>query len=327
MGTAAVTLTACGSTDATGTSGGKNGAEPVQIAFIGSKMVDYQNAIFRGMSSVDGVKVTFIESGFDPNKQSQAMDNAVASGRYKGIVLVPNSATGLIPAAQRAIAAGIQVVNVSTTLGPDEQSNKVQLKGQAASIVEQFEPYAEDMAKLALRACAEARQSPCTIARIGGLPQYAVEGSLTKGVAKVVAEAGSDAKVVATTFAGGYGPTEGLKAGQDLLASHPKVNVVLASTQAMQGVEQAVTEAGLDFHQVHLIGLGGNKFGMKSVAAGRRYGEVAFFPSYVGKTAAETLLKHIADPDLKGETLSAADPHLPLVYTKKNADQFKGQSN
>jgi ribose transport system substrate-binding protein len=178
------------------------------------------------------------------------------------------------------------------------------------------------MAELALQACKAAGESPCTIARIGGLPQFATEQLLTKGSQDTIAAAGSAAKLVSTVYAGGYTANDGLKAAQDLLTAHPDLDVILGPDPLLKGIEQAVGKSG---KHVQLVGLAGTKYGMTAVADGRYFGEVVFFPKYLGEQAGKTILKHVADPSLKGEAPPAARPDVPLVYTKANIDRFAGE--
>ena len=232
-GTLAAMLTACGSS---GSSSAGSASGEYNVAYIGSKTVSFQNAVFQGLSSVPGVKATFIEVGFDVSKQSQAIQNAVASGKYKGIVVLPNSATGLIAAVNQAVRAGIQVYNVDSPIGTDPYSTKVQIKGQAGAVVADGTHDGEELGKLAVQACQAKKVSPCEVARIGGLPQFAIETELQNGVASALKAAGSKYRMLRTIYGGGYDANSGVKAAQDLLASQPGVDVVIATDPVMKGV-------------------------------------------------------------------------------------------
>ncbi len=318
----ALALTGCSSSGQPASGGSSAGSSTARVAFLGTKSASFQNAIYKGLTSVNGIQADFIEVGFDVNKQSQAVDDAVASGKYQGIIMEPNSPTGLIPATTRAIAKGIQVINVEASLGADIKSNAVQIPGQAASIVEPFDKLGSLQTKLALKACKDNGVAVCNIARIGGLPQFGTEQIFTDSTTSETANAGASAKLVGNIYAGGYAAGDGLKAAQDLLSSHPEVNVIMSADPLLKGIAQAVTSSG---KKVQIIGIGGSSYGMAQVKAGKWYGDVAFFPEYAGKLSGETMLKHLADPSLKGEELSPSQPGVGPDFTKETADSFAGQ--
>ena len=69
------------------------------------------------------------------------------------------------------------------------------------------------------------------------------------------ARRGAEVELVASVE-GGYTQDTGLKAAQNVLQAHPDVNVMIGSSQAIAGAEQAVEDAGGD---VALVGNGGSR--------------------------------------------------------------------
>jgi ABC-type sugar transport system substrate-binding protein len=331
--TLAATVAACSSSgsaptasgsaaSASGSAAASSGSSATyNIAYIGTKTVTFQDATFAGLQSVPGVKATFIEVGFDVTKQAEAIQNAVASGKYKGIVLDPDSATGVVAAVNQAIKAGIQVYNVDSPMGPDPYSLKPQIKGQAGAVVGDYTLFGKSAAQLAIQACNAVKASPpCEIARIGGLPQFAVETEQQNGSSAVIKAAGSNYQMLPTIYAGGYDANSGLKAAQNLLAAHPGVKVIFASDPVIKGVQQVVKGKG-----IQLIGIAGTQYAYQQVANGGYYGEVASFPVYEGMVAGESIVKHIQNPNLPADNPSAVEPGLPLAATKANLGSFRGQ--
>ncbi|MFT4081541.1 MAG: sugar ABC transporter substrate-binding protein [Nocardioides sp.] len=318
-GMAVAMLGACGSNGSTGADGSSSDGK-YNIAYIGSKGTSFQTAIYSGIKSVDGVTASFIEVGFDVTKEVQAIQNAVASGRYQGLVIFPNSATGLVAAVNQAIKAGIQVFNVDSPIGSDPYSTKPQIKGQAGAVVADDAAVGKKAGELAVEACKAKNISPCNVARVGGLPQFAVETEFENGSKDALAAAGTDNHLLKTVYAGGYDSNSGYKAAQDVMAANPDVNVILSADPLMKGIQQAVKGKG-----IQLVSYAGTKYAYEQVANGTYYGEIAFFPVYEGEVAAKSIIAHIKDPKLPANNPPAAAPGLPFFSTKATLGDFRGQ--
>jgi ribose transport system substrate-binding protein len=85
---------------------------------------------------------------------------------------------------------------------------------------------------------------------------------------------------------GGYTKESGLKAAQNVLQSHPEVDVLIGSSQAIAGAEQAVKDAKLT-GKVKLIGNGGSRNAVTAVKEGRWFACYAFAEKSAGAKAAE----------------------------------------
>jgi ribose transport system substrate-binding protein len=269
---------------------------------------------------VPGVKATFIEVGFDVTKQAQAIQNAVATRKYRGIVVDPNSATGLIAAVNQAIKAGVWIYNVDSPMGPDPYSTKPQLSGQAGAVVADYTQIGKTAGQLAVQGCQAKKVSPCQIARVGGLPQFAVETEQQNGASTAIKAAGSQYQMLPTVYAGGYDANSGVKAAQDLVAAHPDVDVIFASDPVLKGVQQVVKGKG-----IQLIGIAGTHYAFQQVVNGTYFGEVASFPVYEGKVAGESIVKHIKNSSAAPDNPSAIAPGLPFATTQANLGTFRGQ--
>lgn len=322
--TTAMALGGCASTSGNAAAGSASDGGNIRVAYIGSKATTFAQAIFKGLESVHGITADFIEVGFDEAKQAQAVDDAVASGKYKAIVAIPSSSTSLIPSVKRAIAAGVQFVNVEGQLGPDPKSVKSQLPGQTASIVTDYRAQGTLMFEAGLKYCQEKGIKVCNMVRVDGLPQYAVADLFAEADKAAAKAAGDTANVYPTVFAGGYDAAVGLKAGQDLLTAHPDVNVIFGPQPSMEGVMQAAANVGKD-KTIGFVTENANAAGIKSVKDGTSYATIALFPKTAGELAGKAILRHIADPSLKGETINPVPDGVDLVITKDNVDSFTVQ--
>ena len=71
----------------------------------------------------------------DPAKQTAQLQDAIASGKYDGIVLCAIYGVGLIPDIEAAIAAGIEIVVLNQVVGADLTTSDPQVDGIAASVL------------------------------------------------------------------------------------------------------------------------------------------------------------------------------------------------
>jgi ribose transport system substrate-binding protein len=76
----------------------------------------------------------------------------------------------------------------------------------------------------------------------------------------------SNAQVVASPQ-GGYTQATGLAAAQDALSAHPDVNLIIGSSQAIEGAQLALKRAG-KLRKVKLIGNGGSCQAIQGVRSG-----------------------------------------------------------
>jgi ABC-type sugar transport system substrate-binding protein len=320
--TTAIAISGCASASGGATPTASSGGDEIRVLYIGSKLTTFENSIFEGLDSVDGITADFVDHSYDEVKATQAVDDAIVSGKYDAIVTIPITPTALIPSAQRAIEAGIQFVNVASAFGSDPLSTEVQLEGQTASIVDDYSEYGQVQWDMALQYCEEQGIEQCNIARVGGLPQYPSETLFAAAEEAGAKAAGDKANRFDTVYAGGYDSALGLTAGQDLITAHPDVNVILSQDPMMKGVQQAVAESG---KTIGLVSQGGTSFGADQVRAGTWYGIVPAFPRTTGMLAGEAIVRHAADPSLKGETLSPVPEGADLAITNKNIDSFEAE--
>ena len=125
-------------------------------------------------------------------------------------------------------------------------------------------------------------QGSCQVAYLEGFKALPLDNARTEAV-KAALEAAPSVEVVASVE-GGYTQETGLKAAQNVLQAHPDVNVMIGSSQAIAGAEQAIEDAGAD---VALIGNGGSRQAVKAVKDGRWYATYVSAEKSAGAKAAE----------------------------------------
>jgi ribose transport system substrate-binding protein len=105
-----------------------------------------------------------------------------------------------------------------------------------------------------------------------------------------------------------------------MLQANPNINLIVGSDQGIEGAVQAV-----DPSKVVLIGYGASVAGIKGVASGAWYGDVAQLPATEGKDAVQCAVQAVRT----GKGCGGIDPVAKLpnggVVTKSNVSKFHGE--
>lgn len=329
-------LGACGSSDDssdTGTAPASTGASTAaaatttaakkvdNIAFFGFAGANsFAQATWAGIqeqADKDGVKAKFFDPNFDPAKQVSQMQNAIASGQYQAFVVQANDGNAVVPVIREAIKAGISVVAEFTPVGTDYSSIKPQVPGM---IFVGEPPVANGTAlgELGVQACAD--RDPCNVAYLEGNPALPLDVAREKAL-EAALKADPNAKLVSKVV-GGYTKADGLKAGQNVMQAHPDVNVMIGSSQALAGAEQAVADAGKT-GKVLLIGNGGSHQAVAKVKSGAWFATYATAEKTNGAKAAEIAID-AAEGQKVPETLDTRTLQDPKI-TKATVGSFTGE--
>jgi ribose transport system substrate-binding protein len=117
-----------------------------------------------------------------------------------------------------------------------------------------------------------------------------------------------------------FTPSVGLSAVQTMLQAHPEINLIVGSDQGIEGAVQAITPG-----KVVLIGYGASVAGLKGVASGAWYGDVAQLPATEGKLAVKCAIQAVRT----GKGCGGVDPVAALpnggVVTRANVKKFHGE--
>src|SRR5581483_6499057 len=177
-----------------------------------------------------------------------------------------NDGNAVVPAVRQAIKKGITVVGEFTPIGPNYATIQPQVPG-LIFVGEAPVANGTSVGKLGVQACAGV--NPCKVAYLKGFKLLPLDNARTAAVLK----AAKNVQVVASPE-GGYTQASGLMAAQDVLTAHPDVNVIIGSSQAIEGTELAVKRAG-KLGKIKLIGNGGSCQAIKGVLNG------TWFASYI----------------------------------------------
>jgi ribose transport system substrate-binding protein len=336
LGVTALVLSACssGSPTAAPTSAATSGTAATQaapsvapktleIAYLSFAVANSYDAPMlaaaRAAAAAGNANVTVFDANLDPAQQTKQLQDAVASGKFDGILLQPLYGAGLLTDAKAAIAAKIAVGNIDQILGTDFTTANSQVDGLMTNVVFVPSELGRKIGELVVKACAEKNANPCNVGYIWSVKAAALDGALKVAFDKATA-VNPNIKIVAEgeSF---YTTPLGLKASQDMLAAHSDLSVIVGADQAITGAVQAVAALNLQA-QVALVGYGGGTIAFQDIAAGKRYGTVVQMPATEGRIGMEQLIQAIRT----GTPFPGEDPLAVLpdsgVCVQANAAQF-----
>jgi ribose transport system substrate-binding protein len=323
---AAFGVAACGSSGDGGSSGGSStsssgGKEVKKLAFFGFASANsFAQATWAGVQDAakkDGVQTKFFDPNFDAAKQVSQMQNAIASGEYQAFVVQANDGNAVVPVIKEAINAGIKVVAEFTPVGTRYDTIAPQVPG-LIFVGEAPTWNGKSLGELGVQACKGL--NPCNVAYLEGFKSLPLDNARTGAVKQELATA-SNVKVVASVE-GGYTQASGLKAAQNVLQAHPDVNVMIGSSQAIEGAGQAIKDAGKT-GKIKLIGNGGSTQAVSAVKAG------TWFAAYViAERSSGAKATALAIAAARGDTVAPSFDTRKLqnpIGTKENLGSFTGQ--
>jgi ribose transport system substrate-binding protein len=277
-------VAACGGSSGGSGGGGNGGNQKVKkVAFFGFASANsFAQATWAGVQQAAkqaGVQAKFYDPNFDSQKQVSQIQDALTTQQYQVFVVQANDGNAVVPAIKQAISQGVTVVGEFTPVGTNYASIEPQVKGMIF-VGEAPVDNGHRLGKLGIQACKGL--NPCKLAYLQGFKSLPLDNARTAAVMQTLKTA-SNVKVVASPE-GGYTQASGLKAAQDVLSAHPDVNVIIGSSQAIEGAQQAVKSAGKlpgspaelkKPNTIKLIGNGGSCQAVKAVKAGQ------WFAAYV----------------------------------------------
>ena len=188
-------------------------------------------AAAKAAATAGNANLTVFDGNLDPATQTKQLQDAIASGKYDGIVLQPVYGPALVPGAQEAIKAGIAIGNIDQILGPDNTTAESQVEGQLVNVVFVPSELGRKIGELVVTACADA--NPCNVGYIWSVKAAALDATLKEAFDKATS-VNPNIKIVAEgeSF---YTTPLGLKAAQDMLVAHPDITVITGADQAITG--------------------------------------------------------------------------------------------
>jgi ribose transport system substrate-binding protein len=298
--------------------------EPVDVAFFGFAAANgFAQATWAGVQAAAAemcATARFFDPNFDSATQVAQIQDAITSGEFEAFVIQSNDGNSVVPVVEEAVEAGIVVVGEFTPIGTDYDSIEPQVEGMTSyvgtSIVDNGAGLAE------LMACESLGVDPCQVAYLQGFRALPLDNARTEAVLAGL-EAAENVEVVASPE-GGYTQATGLAAAQDVLLANPDVDVIIGSSQAILGAEQAVADAGLT-GQVALIGNGAPRQAVAAVKDGRWFAIWADAETSAGKEAASVAIRAARGEEVPSSVDTTKLLPTPLGTADNLPEDFEGQ--
>jgi ribose transport system substrate-binding protein len=295
--------TAATSAAAAEPSGAASAAAPSvegKVAFLNASSANTwlqaSKAAMEEVGAGTGVELVEFDAQFTPGTQAKQIQDIIAAGDYKGIIISAIDGAAIIPDLQAAIDAGLQVVILNQVVGERLDTADPQFEGPAASVLVPPLQSGKLFGELTVQACEGI--DPCNVVYFYGIKGTPIDTALKQGFDETIADQPNIA-VVAEAEGQYLGPDVALAAMQDVIQKQEDISVVVGSDQAMQGAELALTDAGL-LDKVKIIGLGGSEAALAALSDGRWFGDVYGAPFTEGQLAMQAMLAALADGTVTG---------------------------
>lgn len=247
------------------------------------------------VAAENGIKITEFDGLFDPGLQLTQLQDVIVDGRYDGIIVAAIDGTSLIPDLQAASEAGLKIVALNQLIGDRFDTADPQDASISASVLAPPLRSGERLGRLTLQACEG--QDPCNVVYMYGIKGIPLDVAIKQGFDAITD--GSTIDIVAEGEVGYLSSDDGIFAMEDILVASPDIDVVVGSDQGMQGVEIALTDAGL-LEDVAVIGFGGSSPALEAVADGRWFADLMGAPQTEGRIAMEAMISALAGEDIGG---------------------------
>jgi len=278
---------------------GDDGGGELRIVFFASSSQNgYNQATYVGVqraAAEDGNVMTEIQDGeFNAELQFNQVEDAVASGRFDGYVIVPNDPVGIAPAITDALEAG-PVATSLFPIGPDLDSIQPQVEGIITS-AGQVSVSSRDSANLVVDFCAD--KDPCRVIIMIGQLQFPFD-NLRLQTFREVLDPQPNIEVLAVGE-GNYSQDQSLTVMQDLLQANPEFEVLLSNAdQHVTGAVVALEDAGVNIEPMWISGGGASQVAIDGINSGLWDASMAFFPETEGYLAAKNVIAKIRGQDFE----------------------------
>ena len=244
--------------------------KPISIAFFGfASNNSFTQAGWSGVEKAAkqyGATAHFFNGNFDGATQDDQVESATTEHKYNVFVIEAYDSVSMAAYAKRAAQEGNAVVAEYAPIGPSFSTVAAQVPG-ILSVVDVPTHNGKILGQMGVAACKSL--NPCQVAFLVGNPTSPLDVARTNE-AYAVLNADKKIQLVAKPVAG-YTQSNGSTVTEQLLAAHPNVNVIIGSSQAIEGAQKVVQAKGL-LKKIALIGNGGSFQAVSAVEAGQWYG-------------------------------------------------------
>ncbi len=316
--------TACSSSPAASTASSGKDAAPKVAFFAYLKGNAFDDSIYDGMQAelkkVGGGTIHYFSSNTSATTQLAQITDATQSKSYNIYIVHADNAVSITNAVKAALKQGIKVIAVWNPLGPNLNTAQPQIPGLSGSVVTPVNRSGQGYGQLIVKACANI--SPCEVEYMPGNNAEPLEIDRTNSMLAVVK--GHSNIHMLPMVQGGYTPTEGHSATLSVLSSHPNVQVLGGSDQAIYGAQLALQTKNL-LPKIKLIGGGGSIQAIQGIKSGKWYGDQIDCPYTYGVIATKMGVAEIKGQSTEKYIDASNSCQAPNAATKANIGSFQGQ--
>jgi ribose transport system substrate-binding protein len=306
-------------------------AKQVNIAlFVAIQSNPVEQAIinnFQAVAKKDGAaKFVVFDSNNSVQKEIANCNDAIASGTYDAFALKAVAGPPLMGCARKALAAHIPVVVFGNALGPNPNTEKRQIPGLSASVIELARINGTAVANLANAACKAKQANPCSVIYTYGPLAFDWASITRKYFTNAVKAKFPNIKIVATGL-NNFDPNTARTLTKSLVQSHPDVDVIasdgdLGALGVISGLKDLGKKAGVD---VLVTGGAVSKQTKPLITGGSLFGSTCLMPATEARVSAQLSIKaarhqKIAKPDV--EVCRDFSPTGNQPLTKSNIGKF-----
>src|SRR3954469_11779339 len=259
-----------------------------------------------------GIDMTVNDSATTTADQAAQIETMIQS-KPDALVVLPNEGGPLTPVAQKAMDAGIPVINVDRAF-TEPTAQRVLIAGDNLGIGTQAGNYFADQLKC-----------KGNVVDIQGIAGISVTTDRTKGFEdQLKKRCGDGIKIVATQPAD-FNPDKGLSVMENILQANKHIDAVYSQDDDQgQGVAAAIQNAGRD-KEMWMTGAGGSKKVLEEIKKGGLWRATFIYnPSmaadgvYLASLIAQNKgLPGFQEPDVPSQIIMQA-----ATVTKDNVDQY-----
>jgi ribose transport system substrate-binding protein len=213
-------VAACGDDDDDGGGGGSSdGASTTEqaeskikdVAFLDESITTFTKPMTAGVQEAAdkaGINVQHFSADHDPQKQLQQCQDALATGKYQGIIIYAPDPVAAQACVKQALSQGVEVVPVDQNIAPDPDKAEIQIDGIKAMVINHLDEDVEATVELVDQACAEDKKPPCRIVKTVAVPPYHYSAYKLEKEVPIYKDKGYD--VVATPTIGNFDDPDGM---------------------------------------------------------------------------------------------------------------------
>jgi ribose transport system substrate-binding protein len=297
-------------------------AQPYSIAFLAASSENgFNQAVYQGAKeaadAMGNVTVDIFNGEFNATLQYSQVEDVLASGKYQGMIILPNDSVGIATAVDEAVKGGMKVATTLFPLGPKLDTLEPQIPGLVTTVASNPAKGAKAEADAVVDFCAD--KDPCKVVIMIGQLIYPFDKLRYDTFTSTLA--GHPNIQVVATVEGNYDPDKSLTGMQDVLQSHKDIDVVLSNAdQHLVGAEIALEDAGIDVPPLFLIGGGANQIAIDAIRAGRWDATLAEFPKSMGKKALEGVVGALEGKEVPAYTDASTIGGVPYLINKEILD-------